>query len=227
MPENDMLVLIIEDDPHISDILEGFLRREGFRTERSKDGEMGLALHRIAKPDLIILDVQMPGMDGFEVLGKLRENSSTPVIMVTAMAEDLDKLLGLRLGADDYVVKPFSPLEVVARVKAVLRRVAASPEGPLRLAGLEIDPQAMVAIAKGQRLDLTLTEFRVLEHLVRHPNRTFSRQEILDKVLPDSEALERSVDIHLQSLRKKLERAGIKGLLESVRGVGYRLWVGL
>jgi two-component system, OmpR family, response regulator AdeR len=220
------LILVVEDDPSIAEIVESFLRREGFRTERAKDGEMGLTLHRIAKPDLVILDVQMPGMDGFEVLKKIRENSTTPVIMVTAMAEDLDKLLGLRLGADDYVVKPFSPLEVVARVKAVLRRAAqASPIGPLRLAGIEIDPVAVVAKARDTRLDLTLTEFRILEHLARHPNRTFTRQEILERVLPDSEALERSVDVHLQSLRRKLERAGVEGLLESVRGVGYRIWV--
>ncbi|MDX2006135.1 MAG: response regulator transcription factor [Meiothermus sp.] len=222
------LILVIEDDPQIAEILEGFLRREGFRTERARDGEVGLTLHRLAKPDLVLLDVQMPGMDGFEVLKRIRETSTTPVIMVTAMAEDLDKLLGLRMGADDYVVKPFSPLEVVARVKAVLRRVAgAGPGGPLRLAGLEIDPQAMVVLARGQRLDLTLTEFRILEHLARHPNRTFSRPEILERVMPESDALERSVDVHLQSLRRKLERAGVEGLLESVRGVGYRLWVGV
>ena len=221
------LILVVEDDPSIAEIVESFLRREGFRTERAKDGEMGLTLHRIAKPDLVILDVQMPGMDGFEVLKKIRESSHTPVIMVTAMAEDLDKLLGLRLGADDYVVKPFSPLEVVARVKAVLRRAAQNGEakGPLRLAGLEIDPAAVVAKAHETRLELTLTEFRILEHLARHPNRTFTRPEILEKVLPDSDALERSVDVHIQSLRRKLERAGVEGLLESVRGVGYRIWV--
>ena len=184
-------------------------------------------LHRVAKPDLVLLDVQLPGMDGFEVLKKLREERATPVIMVTAMAEDLDKLLGLRMGADDYVVKPFSPLEVVARVKAVLRRAAqAAPVlQPVRIGALEIDPVGMVAQVFGKRLDLTLTEFKLLEHLARNTNRTFSRTELLEACLPDSEALERVVDAHLGNLRKKLEKAGAGGVLETVRGVGYRVWV--
>ena len=118
------LILVVEDEPHIAQVLEGYLRRDGFRTEVAGDGLKAVQLHRVAKPDLVLLDVQLPGMDGFEVLKKIREERPTPVIMVTAMAEDLDKLLGLRMGADDYVVKPFSPLEVVARVKAVLRRTA-------------------------------------------------------------------------------------------------------
>jgi two-component system, OmpR family, response regulator AdeR len=114
------LILIVEDEPHIAQVLEGYLKRDGYRTEVAADGQRALELHRAAKPDLVLLDVQLPRMDGLEVLRRIRETALTPVIMVTAMAEDLDKLLGLRMGADDYVVKPFSPLEVVARVKAVL-----------------------------------------------------------------------------------------------------------
>ena len=221
------LILVVEDEPHIAQVLEGYLRRDGFRTEVAGDGIKALQLHRVAKPDLVLLDVQLPGMDGFEVLKKLREERATPVIMVTAMAEDLDKLLGLRMGADDYVVKPFSPLEVVARVKAVLRRAAqAAPVlQPVRIGALEIDPVGMVAQVFGKRLDLTLTEFKLLEHLARNTNRTFSRTELLEACLPDSEALERVVDAHLGNLRKKLEKAGAGGVLETVRGVGYRVWV--
>jgi two-component system, OmpR family, response regulator AdeR len=221
------LILVVEDEPHIAQVLEGYLRRDGFRTEVASDGIKALQLHRVGKPDLVLLDVQLPGMDGFEVLKKMREVEATPVIMVTAMAEDLDKLLGLRMGADDYVVKPFSPLEVVARVKAVLRRTAqAAPVlQPVRIGALEVDPTGMVARVHGTRLDLTLTEFKLLEHLARNTNRTFSRTELLEACLPDSDALERVVDAHLGNLRKKLEKAGAGGVLETVRGVGYRVWL--
>ncbi len=221
------LILVVEDEPNIAQVLEAYLRRDGFRTEVANDGLKAAQLHRTVKPDLVLLDVQLPGMDGFEVLKKIREERPTPVIMVTAMAEDLDKLLGLRMGADDYVVKPFSPLEVVARVKAVLRRAAqAAPVlQPVRIGALEIDPVGMVAQIFGKRLDLTLTEFKLLEHLSRNTNRTFSRTELLEACLPESEALERVVDAHLGNLRKKLEKAGAGGVLETVRGVGYRVWV--
>ncbi len=222
------LILIVEDEPHIAQVLDGYLKRDGYRTEVAADGQRALELHRAAKPDLVLLDVQLPKMDGLEVLRRIREVAPTPVIMVTAMAEDLDKLLGLRMGADDYVVKPFSPLEVVARVKAVLRRgasVVINQQPPLRIGDLEVDPVGMVAQVRGQRLDLTLTEFKLLETLCRHTNRTFTRTELLEVALPDSDALERVVDAHLANLRKKLERAGLQDLLETVRGVGYRVWV--
>jgi two-component system response regulator AdeR len=183
-----------------------------------------MRLHSVARPDLVLLDVNIPEMDGFEVLQKIRGQAQTPVIMVTAMAEDLDKLLGLKLGADDYVVKPFSPLEVVARVKAVLRRVGAQvSQQPLRFANLELDPVAVRVRVAGQRLETTLTEYRILEHLLRHPNRTFSRSELLEVALPESDALERVIDTHLGNLRKKLELAGVPELIETVRGMGFRL----
>ena len=227
VPTANPLILIVEDEPHIAQVLEGYLKRDGYRTELALDGTRALELHRAAKPDLVLLDVQLPKMDGLEVLRRIRETASTPVIMVTAMAEDLDKLLGLRMGADDYVVKPFSPLEVVARVKAVLRRAAQTQPASsvIRIANLEIDPTGMVAQVDGQRLDLTLTEFKLLETLCRHTNRTFSRAELLEVALPDSDALERVVDAHLANLRKKLERVGLSDLFETVRGVGYRVWV--
>jgi len=221
------LVLVVEDEPEIAEILEGYLRRDGYRTERAGDGKAAMSLYRAAKPDLVLLDIQLPEVDGLEVLRRIRSDGNTPVIMVTARTEDLDKLLGLELGADDYVTKPFSPREVVARVKAVLRRTtSAEPaRSPLRCGPLEVDPEKVVARVDGERLDLTPTEFRLLETLAQTPGRAFSRVELLEAALPDSEALERVVDVHLKNLRKKLEAAGAASLLETVRGVGYRLWV--
>ena len=220
------LVLIVEDEPDIADLLDAYLRREHFRTERAADGRSAVGLHHAARPDLVLLDVNLPGFDGFEVLRKIRETAQTPIIMVTARAEDLDRLLGLKLGADDYVVKPFSPLEVVARVKAVLRRAGQQTSvQPLRFGDLELDPVAVRVRVSGVRLDTTLTEYRILEHLMRHPSRTFSRAELLEVALPDSDALERVVDTHLGNLRKKLEQAGMPRVIETVRGVGFRLWL--
>ena len=220
------MVLVVEDEPEIAEILEGYLRRDGYRTERAADGKAALGLYRAARPDLVLLDIQLPELDGLEVLRRIRSDGNTPVILVTARSEDLDKLLGLELGADDYVTKPFSPREVVARVKAVLRRANPS-EGAatvLRAGPLEVDTERVVARIEGTRLDLTPTEFRLLETLARTPGRAFSRQELLEAALPESDALERVVDVHLKNLRKKLEAAGANGLLETVRGVGYRLW---
>ena len=220
------LVLIVEDEPDIADLLEAYLRREAFRTERASDGANAVRLHRAARPDLVLLDVNLPGFDGFEVLRKIRETAQTPVIMVTALAEDLDKLLGLKLGADDYVVKPFSPLEVVARVKAVLRRASTQQSAqPLRLGVLELDPVSIQVRVDGKRLEVTMTEYRILEHLLRHPNRAFSRTELLTVALPDSDALERVIDTHLGNLRKKLMAAGMPEIIQTVRGMGFRLWL--
>jgi two-component system response regulator AdeR len=220
------LVLVVEDEPEIAEILEGYLRRDGYRTERAGDGKRALEVFRAAKPDLVLLDIMLPGLDGMEVLRRIRSDGNTPVIMVTARTEDLDKLLGLELGADDYISKPFSPREVVARVKAVLRRSnGAEPnKAVLRAGTLEVDTERVLARVGEHRLDLTPTEFRLLETLARVPGRAFSRMELLEAALPESEALERVVDVHLKNLRRKLEAAGAPYLLETVRGVGYRLW---
>ncbi|WP_041230635.1 response regulator transcription factor [Deinococcus peraridilitoris] len=218
------LVLIVEDEPDIAELLEVYLRREQFRTERASTGSAAVQLHRTARPDLVLLDVNLPEFDGFEVLRLIRETAGTPVIMVTAFAEDLDKLLGLKMGADDYVVKPFSPLEVVARAKAVLRRAGTQATGqPLRLSGVELDPLAVRVRVLGQRLDVTMTEYRLLEHLLRHRGRVCSRVELLEVALPDSDALERVIDTHLWNLRRKLEGAGQPNIIQTVRGVGFRL----
>ena len=209
---------------NLSEVLEAYLRRDGFRTERATDGESALRLFRAATPDLVLLDVMMPKLDGFEVLRQVRQMGDTPVIMVTARVEDVDKLVGLRMGADDYVVKPFNPPEVVERVKAVLRRARSVQEKqPIKVAGLEIDERGMTASVGDTVLELTLSEYRLLTHLALHPGRVFSRAELLEACLPDSDALERVVDAHLNSVRRKLAAAGLPTLLETVRGVGYRL----
>lgn len=225
---DNALILIVEDEPEIAEILDAYLGRDGFRTVRAGDGVTALQHHRMLRPDLVVLDVKLPKMDGFEVLAEIRRRGDTPVIMATALAEDLDKLSALRIGADDYVVKPFNPLELVARARAVLRRTQARGVSPLlRLGPLEIDPQAYSAAViwetETRPLDLTLTEFRLLEHMARAPRKVFSRAELLDACLPDGDALERTVDSHVSNLRRKLEAAGAPELLEGVRGVGYRL----
>lgn len=225
---DNALVLIVEDEPEIVDILETYLAREGFRTISAGDGTIGLAHHLRVRPDLIVLDVKLPGQDGYEVLAAVRRRGDTPVIMVTALAEDLDKLQALRIGADDYVVKPFNPLEVVARAKAVLRRTAGqNRKQPIRIGPLTVDPDAFRASidqpSGSTTLELTRTEFRLLAYMAGSPNRVFERSELVDACLPEGEALERTVDSHMSNLRRKLAAAGGDALLTGVRGVGYRL----
>lgn len=222
------LVLLVEDEPAIARILDGYLAREGFRTVQAADGETALQHHALLKPDIVLLDVRIPKIDGFAVLARMRQTSSTPVIMVTALADDIDRLSGLHLGADDYVVKPFNPQEVVARVKAVLRRTLERPDTVLRrFRTIEVDFGSHAAFVNrdGERrlLSLTLSEFRILAHMIRHPTQVFARADILDACLPESDALVRTVDTHVSNLRRKLEEMGETGFFPAVRGVGYRL----
>lgn len=222
-------VLIIEDDADAAGVLEAYLRRENYDVAVTVDGLSGLDMAQRWKPDLILLDVMLPGLNGTEVLASLRRKSDVPVIMVTAMGDLPDRIGALRYGADDYVVKPYHPGEVVARVQAVLRRSrkVETQEDILRWQGLEVDVPAIVATVStpgdaAHILDLTPTEFSLLATLMRAPARPFSRQYLLEHCLPESEALERVVDTHIYNLRKKLEGAGVSGVLVNVRGVGYR-----
>ncbi|MDR6220302.1 response regulator transcription factor [Deinococcus soli (ex Cha et al. 2016)] len=220
------LILIVEDEPQLAEVLEAYARQEGYRTERAADGLAALSAYRAASPDLILLDVMLPGRSGLDVLKTVRAESGTPVILVTARAEETDQIVGLELGADDYVVKPFRPREVMARVKAVLRRATAlldDAERPLRVGPLEVDRRAVVARVHGEALSLTPAEFRLLSQLAEAPGRAYTREELLAAALPDSDALERVVDAHLASVRRKLDAARAGGLLHTVRGVGYRL----
>ncbi|MFI7866775.1 response regulator [Ectopseudomonas khazarica] len=226
------LVLIAEDEAEIADILIAYLQRSGLRTQHACDGQQALALHQALKPDLLLLDVQMPVLDGWKVLSEIRSRGETPVIMLTALDQDIDKLMGLRLGADDYVVKPFNPAEVVARVQAVLRRTRASAPAAtqmLRVGAFQIDLDSHEASVQqhGQThmLDLTLTEFKLLACLMRAPKRAFSRAELLESCLPEGDTQERTVDSHISKVRKKLEALDIQGVPASVWGVGYRFGV--
>lgn len=184
---NKPMALIVEDEPHIASILTAYLERDGLRAQIAQDGTQALQLFRQVRPDIVLLDISLPGMDGLDVLRAIRDEGQTPVIMVSAMVDDVDKLLALRLGADDYVSKPFNPPEVVARIRAVLRRTQA-PHGkdtPTRVGQIEIDPQAHSAIvydAAGHPtlLSLTLTEFRLLSCLASQPRRCFSRTHLID-----------------------------------------------
>ncbi|WP_052224052.1 response regulator [Comamonas testosteroni] len=225
------LVLIAEDEPEICEILEAYFSGAGLRTARAPNGRVALEMHARLKPDLVLLDVQMPEMDGWQVLSQLRLISDTPVLMLTALDQNLDKLMGLRLGADDYVVKPFNAAEVVARVIAILRRTINFSETNtklIRLHPFEIDLESHLATVdvNGRRhtLALTLTEFKLLARLVRAPNKVFSREELTVHCLNEGDQLLRAVDSHFSNLRKKLEEVGLEGIPIGVRGVGYRLW---
>jgi two-component system, OmpR family, response regulator AdeR len=225
------LILVVEDELELAEIVEAYLRREGYQTERAADGKRALELYRAVNPDLVLLDITMPKLNGLEVLKTIRQDgqlmslsNQTPVIMLTARAEDEDKLLGLELGCDDYIVKPFNPREVVARVKAVLRRSGQKLESAmLRVGNLEIHKEHIQVFISGEVLELTPTEFRLLLCLAEAPGRVFNRLELLEVALPESDALERVVDAHLKNLRKKLGDAGAGDLIETVFGMGYKL----
>jgi two-component system, OmpR family, response regulator AdeR len=220
------LVLVVEDERELAEVLEGYLRQAGHATERAADGPTAVAIASRTRPDLVLLDINLPGLDGHDVLRAIRARGPTPVIFLTARSDEVDRIVGLELGADDYVTKPFSPREVMARVKAVLRRSGDAAEGverPLRVGALEVDLAQLRATFDGTDLPLTVTEHRLLARLAAHPGRVFSRADLLEAALPESDALERVVDAHLKNLRRKLEEAGAGGAIETVRGAGYRL----
>lgn len=222
------LVLIAEDEPKIAQVLDLYLVREGFRTVTAHDGQTALDLHQALKPDLVLLDVGLPRKSGWEVLGEVRRRGATPVIIITALDQDIDKVQALRTGADDYVVKPFNPVEVVARAHALLRRSHGAPTpNVLRIGALEIDLEAhrVRALVEGawRTLDLTLTEYRLLTHLARPPGRVASRSTLVDACLTGQDVLEKTVDSHMSKLRNKLRDVGCEALITGVRGVGYRM----
>ncbi|NNM52346.1 MAG: response regulator transcription factor [Pseudomonadales bacterium] len=231
--ESGPLIMVVEDEVEIADILMVYLRHEGFTCEHAGDGRQALELLRRHHPALVILDIRLPGQNGIDILQAIRGESGTPVIMLTALTDDVNKLVSLRLGADDYISKPFNPAEVVARVHAVLRRTSGLKDSVsgeiLSVGNLHIDTgtySASVQQAGGDRVELplTLTEFRLLAFLARQPRRCFTRNELIESCLPESDALDRVIDSHLSKLRKKLQEAGGADLIETVRGVGYRLW---
>jgi DNA-binding response OmpR family regulator len=222
-------ILVVEDDADSASVLEAYLRRDGFQVAIAKDGERGVQMHAQWKPDLVLLDVMMPKLTGTDVLSQIRRSSETPVIMLTAVGDEPDKVGALRYGADDYVVKPCSPNEVMARVHAVLRRSGANrpATGRLQFERLSVDLDAVVACVADPAhgtitLDLTPAEFNILATLLKTPFKAFTRAELLEICLPRSDALERVVDAHVHNLRRKLEQHGISNVMVTVRSVGYR-----
>jgi two-component system, OmpR family, response regulator AdeR len=219
------LVLVVEDEVTLAQTIELYLKKENYQTERATDGVRALELFRAAKPDVVILDLGLPKLDGLEVLKTIRAESNVPVIILTARAEEVDELLGLGLGADDYIVKPASARKLMARVKAVSRRnnPVSQDQSVIRVGFVEVDTYSRQIRANDQTLDVTPTEFNVLHHLAKTPDRAISRQELYEVAMPESDAYERAVDIHITNLRRKLKDADADGIIETVRGVGYRL----
>lgn len=230
-------VLIVDDEPHIRTVLRGYLQADGFEVVEAADGTTALTVMRDASPDLVLLDVMMPGMDGLEVLRQVRTFSDVYVILVTARAEEVDKLVGLGVGADDYVTKPFSPREVTARVKAVLRRDRGPRTGDndsgdgdsgdgdhLRFQGLTIDTAGREVTVNGAAVALSSLEFDLFVALAAAPGRVYSRAQLLEKVWGyDFFGDERVVDVHIRSLRARLgDPAGDPHLIATVRGAGYK-----
>lgn len=220
----DKLILIVEDDADSASVLEAYLLRDGFTVMLAEDGRQGLDLFQRERPDLVLLDMMLPRLGGTEVLAQIRRAGDTPVIMVTAIGDEPEKLGALRYGADDYVVKPYNPKEVVARVHAVLRRCHQAPRDDrwLRHGALTVDLERFSATVEARALELTPTEFGLLATLMRTPHKAFTREELLERCLPESEALARVVDTHLHNLRRKLEAAGLPGVPVTVRAIGYR-----
>jgi two-component system phosphate regulon response regulator PhoB len=220
-------VLVIDDEPELVRLLDYNLTRAGYLALTARDGEKGLAAARQHRPDLVLLDVMMPGLDGWEVCKRLRADPATasvPLLMLTAKAEEGDRVLGLELGADDYVVKPFGVKELLARVKALLRRAEgrADTAEVLKAGRLVVDAGKRTVTAAGKRVELTATEFEILRALVGRPGRVFSREELISRSRGEDAAVtDRAVDVHVASLRRKLGKLG--ELVETVWGVGYRL----
>jgi DNA-binding response OmpR family regulator len=219
-------ILIIEDEPELVKVLRSYLEQAGFRVLSAGRGDVGLSIWEHKRPDLVILDLSLPGMDGLDVAREIRRKSDTPIIMLTARVEETDRLIGLELGADDYVLKPFSPREVVARVRAVLRRAGAAPVAPnmLQMGDLEIDLDGHTVFIAGQVIDLTPTEFNLLATLAAQPGRAFTRLQLLEAVQDEAyEGYERTIDAHIKNLRAKIESDSRQPrYIETVFGVGYR-----
>lgn len=223
-------ILIADDDPHIRQLLVFALAKAGLDTIEAEDGETALAAAEVHAPDLIVLDINMPRMDGIEVCRRLRAQNDVPILFLSSRDDEIDRVLGIELGADDYVTKPFSPREVVARVMAILRRVASRPPAvaeaakPLRYGRLTLDADGWQASWSGQPVSLTVTEFGILRTLATMPSKVFSRDAIIDRLHgPGFSITDRTIDSHIRNLRGKFARLGAEDLIETRAGIGYRL----
>ena len=220
------LILVVDDEPKVARIARDYLEKYGYRVLTAADGPAALAAARREKPDLVILDLLLPQIDGREVCRILRRESDTPIIMLTALSEEVDQITGLEIGADDYITKPFSPRALVARVRALLRRAHGEIRAGriLRAGELEIDPEKRAASWSGRPILLTVSEFDLLYRLAARPGQAFTRRQLLDDPHAAAPGLERSVDSHIKNLRRKLEAACGQAMIETIYGVGYR-WI--
>ncbi len=226
-------ILLVDDDPRLREMLGYALRREGYEVREAGDGAAALRSFAEQPVDLVVLDIMMPELDGLQVCRELRRDSRVPIVFLSSKAEELDRVLGLELGGDDYVTKPFSPRELISRVKAVLRRSQAPPLAPsedtqadavLSAGPLKLDPQAHRCTVHGVEVALTLTEFRMLQTLLAAPGRAYSRDELVERSYDGRHFVSgRTVDSHIRRIRAKLRTAGIDELIETVHGLGFRL----
>lgn len=222
----DRPVLIVEDDRNTASLVATYLEREGFATLISHDGEAALQMASRHQPVFIILDIMLPKLNGWEVCRQIRKHSAVPILMLSAREEEIDRVMGLSIGADDYVVKPFSPRELVERVKAILRRTRSADEGAgvLSHRGLRLDPEKHRVSLEGQPVTLTTLEYKLLHALMRAPGRVFSRDELLARIYQEGESvIDRVVDVHIGKLRQKIETDPSRPrFIQTVRGFGYR-----
>ena len=224
-------ILVVDDEKKIVNLIRAYLEHDGYQVVEAYDGKQALTVFQREKPDLIILDIMLPELDGIEVCRQIRKYSEVPIIMLTAKDEDTDKIVGLELGADDYLTKPFSPRELVARIKAIFRRAhpqkqPSSSTEPIIFGELLLDEERFKATCSGNLLDLTTSEFRILAALIRASGRVLSRAQLLDIALGETyEGYERTIDVHIKNLRQKLAVAvsGKGCSIETVRGIGYRI----
>lgn len=223
-------ILIVDDDPHIRQLLVFALAKAGLETREAADGEAALASVAERAPDLVVLDINMPRLDGLEVCRRLRAQGELPILFLSSRDDEIDRVLGIELGADDYVVKPFSPREVVARVQAILRRTgtrateAAGPDGTITRGRLNLDPEAWSARWAGAEVSLTVTEFTILRTLAATPTKVFSRDAIIDRLRgPGFAVTDRTIDSHVRNLRGKFAGVGGHDVIETRAGIGYRL----
>jgi two-component system OmpR family response regulator len=220
-------ILVVDDDPHIREVVRFALEKAGYETIAAKDGREALARAASGRPALIVLDIGLPELDGLEVCRRLRKTSETPILFLSARDEEIDRILGLEMGGDDYLTKPFSPRELTARVAAILKRASAPRAEPmpesLAHGALRLDPAAHRAQAGGVELALTAIEFEVLRALMARPGLVFTRERLLDAAWSGVNVSDRTVDSHIRNLRAKLAQAGCADAVETVHGVGFRL----
>lgn len=218
------VILVVDDEPKVARLARDYLEKNGFRVIIAADGQSALATARREKPDLVILDLMLPQIDGREVCRILRRESGVPIIMLTALSEEIDQITGLEIGADDYITKPFSVRALVARVRALLRRTRGDVITPriVRAGRLEIDSEKYLVTFDGNPVKLTRNEFKLLQILASRPGQTLSREQLLDDLHGGASSMDRSVDSHIKNIRKKLKAASGESMIETVYGIGYR-----